>query len=125
MEKNHALTALSALAHDTRLDVFRLLVQAGPEGLTAGEIAAALKVRANTLSNNLTILSTAGLVRAAREGRSIRYFSGMDAMRNLLAFLMEDCCGGRPEFCQPVLNRIASDDCICACSDASATGQPT
>lgn len=111
MEKTHALTALSALAHDIRLDVFRLLIQAGPEGLAAGEIAAALNVRANTLSNNLTILSTAGLVRGAREGRSIRYVARMEVMRDLLGFLMQDCCGGRPELCQPVLDRIASDCC--------------
>lgn len=111
MEKTHALNALSALAHDIRLDVFRLLIQAGPKGMAAGEIAAALEVRANTLSNNLTILSAAGLVRATREGRSIRYFSGMETMRDLLAFLMEDCCGGHPDLCQPVLDRIASDCC--------------
>lgn len=111
MEKNHTLTALSALAHDIRLDVFRLLIQAGPEGMAAGEIAAALDVRANTLSNNLTILSTAGLVRGAREGRSIRYFAGTEVMRDLLGFLMQDCCGGRPDLCDPVLDQIAAACC--------------
>ncbi|ABA80740.1 metalloregulator ArsR/SmtB family transcription factor [Rhodobacter sphaeroides] len=109
MEKTHALGVLSALAHDIRLDVFRLLVRAGPAGMAAGEIAAGLDIRANTLSNNLTILTGAGLVRSEREGRSIRYFARMETMRGLLAFLMEDCCGGRPELCQPVLDRIACD----------------
>ncbi|MCB1972573.1 MAG: helix-turn-helix transcriptional regulator [Geminicoccaceae bacterium] len=107
MEKNCAIASLSALAHDIRLDVFRLLIRAGPEGMAAGEIAAALDIRANTLSNNLTVLSTAGLLRAVREGRSIRYFAEMETMRGLLAFLMQDCCGGRPELCQPVLDQIA------------------
>lgn len=106
MEKNSALASLSALAHDIRLDVFRLLIQAGPKGMAAGEIAAALGVRANTLSNNLTILGAAGLVRSTREGRSIRYFAGMEAMRDLLSFLMRNCCGSRPELCQPVLDQI-------------------
>lgn len=110
MEKNRSLTALSALAHDTRLDVFRLLVRAGPGGMAAGDIAAGLKVRPNTLSNNLTILTAADLVRSEREGRSIRYFARMDTMRGLLGFLMEDCCGGQPALCQPILDQIA-----CAC----------
>ena len=110
MEKNDGLAALSALAHDMRLDVFRLLVRAGPSGIAAGDIAAQLGVRANTLSNNLTILTAADLVRSEREGRSIRYFARMDTMRGLLGFLMEDCCGGQPALCRPILDQIA-----CAC----------
>ena len=106
MEKSSVLAVLSALAHDTRLDVFRLLVRAGPEGMTAGSLATALDIRSNTLSNNLVILSAAGLVRSAREGRAIRYFARMEQMRDLLGFLMEDCCGGQPELCQPVLDQI-------------------
>lgn len=106
MDKNHTLDALSALAHDIRLDVFRLLVRVGPSGMAAGEVAATLDIRPNTLSNNLTILTAAGLVRSVREGRSIRYFARMETMRGLLGFLMEDCCGGRPELCQPVLDQI-------------------
>lgn len=109
MEKNRALDALSALSHDLRSDVFRLLVKAGPSGMAAGEIAACLDVRPNTLSNNLTILTSADLIRSSREGRSIRYFARMETMRGLLAFLMEDCCGGHPELCQPVLDQIACD----------------
>lgn len=110
MEKTDALAALSALGQDTRLDAFRLLVKAGSEGMLAGEIGQALDVRQNTLSSNLSILLNAGLVRNSREGRAIRYFADMDGMRDLLGFLMEDCCGGRPELCQPVIEKLA-----CAC----------
>jgi len=110
MDKSHALNALSALGQDTRLDAFRLLVRAGAAGLAAGEIAEALGVRQNTLSNNLSILLAAGLVRNEREGRSVRYFTDFDGVRGLLGFLMEDCCAGRPELCQPVIDKIA-----CAC----------
>lgn len=109
MEKIPAIDALGALAHDTRIDVFRLLVRAGPNGMAAGGIAAALHVRPNTLSNNLNILSSAGLIRQEREGRSIRYFANITAMRDLLGFLMEDCCGGSPERCRPLLESLSFD----------------
>lgn len=107
MDKKATLAALSALAQPTRLDVFRLLVKAGDDGMFSGEIGTMLDVRQNTMSANLSVLLQAGLVRNEREGRSIRYFAEMDGMRRLLAFLMEDCCGGRPEFCQPVIKEIA------------------
>ncbi|WP_410216603.1 ArsR/SmtB family transcription factor [Paracoccus sp. (in: a-proteobacteria)] len=110
MEKNAVLDTLSALAHCIRLDVFRLLVQAGPKGVAAGDIALRLDIRPNTLSNNLTILTSAGLITSVREGRSIRYFVRMERMRDLLAFLMQDCCGGTPELCRPFLDQIA---CTC------------
>src|SRR3972149_7020188 len=97
MDKNGTLAALSALAQGTRLDVFRLLVKAGPGGLCAGEIAERLAVRQNTMSTNLGVRARAGLVQRVREGRSIRYAADLDGMRGLLAYLMEDCCGGRPE----------------------------
>ncbi|WP_405401729.1 ArsR/SmtB family transcription factor [Paracoccus sp. Ld10] len=115
MEKNQTLDVLSALAHDIRLDVFRRLVQVGPVGMAAGDIATHLNIRPNTLSNNLTILTAAGLIRPVREGRSIRYFARMDTMGGLLGFLLQDCCGGRPDLCQPVLDQI-----ICACGPAPA-----
>lgn len=110
MDKNHALDAFAALSQSTRLDVFRLLITAGEAGMSAGDIGDALGVRQNTMSANLAILARSGLIRSTREGRSIRYFADMDGMRGLLAFLMEDCCGGRPELCQPVINELA-----CAC----------
>lgn len=107
MDKKNALEAFAALSQSTRLDVFRLLVKAGDEGMLAGQISDTLNVRQNTMSANLSILAQSGLIRNEREGRSIRYFADMDGMRGLLAFLMEDCCGGRPELCQPVIDEIA------------------
>ncbi|HEX4533200.1 MAG TPA: metalloregulator ArsR/SmtB family transcription factor [Rhizomicrobium sp.] len=102
METTNAVTRLSALAQDARLEVFRLLVKAGPEGLAAGEIARRTNTPANTLSAQLLILSNAGLIRARREGRSIIYCVDYDAMSALLVFLTEDCCGGRAEICAPL-----------------------
>jgi len=99
MQLPTAVEALSALAHASRLGVFRLLVRAGPEGLPAGEIAREVGILPNTLSTHLTILAHAGLIRAQREGRSILYSADYDGMRGLLGFLMEDCCAGRPEIC--------------------------
>jgi len=99
MEKSNALAAFAALAQETRLDTLRLLMQAGPEGMLAGEIAQSLGVRDNTLSNNLGVLAHAGLVTRQREGRGIRYTASVETMRAVLGYLMEDCCGGRPEVC--------------------------
>ncbi|MEY8838053.1 ArsR/SmtB family transcription factor, partial [Cribrihabitans sp. XS_ASV171] len=107
MEKTQAISTLSALAHDIRIDIFRLLIRAGEAGLLAGEIATALDARPNTISNNLALLTASGLIRPQREGRAIRYFARMDGMRDLLSYLMEDCCGGRPELCQPVLDQLS------------------
>ncbi|MCA8883541.1 MAG: helix-turn-helix transcriptional regulator [Rhodobacteraceae bacterium] len=106
MDKTQAIAALSALSQPTRLDVFRLLVKAGDAGMLSGEIGAALDVRPNTMSANLSVLLGAGLVRNTRQGRSIRYHADMEGMRSLLAFLMQDCCGGRPELCQNVMAEI-------------------
>ncbi|MEM9732334.1 MAG: metalloregulator ArsR/SmtB family transcription factor [Pseudomonadota bacterium] len=107
MDMENALAAFAALSQQTRLETFRLLVKAGGQGLLAGEIAAKLGVLQNTLSSNLSILTNAGLIRSEREGRAIRYFIRAEGMRGLLAYLMEDCCGGRPELCQPVLKELA------------------
>lgn len=103
MDPALAVTALSALAHPGRLDVFRLLVQAGPEGMAAGEIARTTGTLASTLSTNLNVLTAAGLIASRRKGRSIIYTAGYDRMSELLAFLMEDCCGGKPEICAPLV----------------------
>src|ERR1700733_3237756 len=102
MESPAAVTSLSALAHPGRLEIFRLLVRAGPEGMAAGEIARATGSLANTLSANLNNLAAAGLVAARRVGASIISTAGYAGMRELLAFLMEDCCGGKPELCAPL-----------------------
>jgi ArsR family transcriptional regulator len=113
MDPHTAISGLSALAHPGRLDVFRLLVKAGPEGMAAGEIARTTGSLANTLSTNLNILAGAGLVSSRREGRSIIYAAAYDRMRDLLAFLMEDCCAGKPEICAP-LAAIAERAACCA-----------
>jgi len=107
MEIDIAIKRLSAIAQEARLEVFRLLVKAGPEGVAAGEIARALNVPANTMSAQLLVLSNAGLIRARREGRSIIYAINFDAMRDLLVFLTEDCCGGRAEMCAPLANVVS------------------
>ena len=94
MEKNDAVAALAALAQDNRLDVFRLLVQAGRAGLSAGAVAKALDLAPNTLTFHFDRLRMAGLVTAQREGRSIRYAARYEAMEALVAFLTENCCAG-------------------------------
>lgn len=107
MDKQLALSAFAALSQSTRLDVVRLLIKAGSDGMFAGQIAETLDVRQNTMSANLSILTRAGLIRSERQGRAVRYFADMDGMRGLLGFLMEDCCGGRPELCQPLIDEIS------------------
>lgn len=107
MDMKQSLFAFSALSQQTRLEALRLLVRAGGDGMLAGDISDALGVRQNTMSTNLSILLRAGLVRNAREGRAIRYFADLDGVRGLLSFLMEDCCGGKPELCAPVLDQIS------------------
>lgn len=99
MEATAAVAAFGALAQETRLAVFRLLVQAGPSGVTAGEIAEALKVPASTMSHHLATIERAGLATSRRESRSIFYAADYEGIRKLLTFLMEDCCQGRAEIC--------------------------
>ncbi len=110
MDEHHALDAFAALSQSTRLDVFRMLIKAGDAGMAAGDIGDTLGVRQNTMSANLGVLTRSGLIWSQREGRSIRYFADMDGMRGLLGFLMEDCCGGNPDLCQPIINELA---CTC------------
>ncbi|MEA2942941.1 MAG: ArsR family transcriptional regulator, arsenate/arsenite/antimonite-responsive transcriptional [Bradyrhizobium sp.] len=99
MEKSDAVSALAALAQDNRLDVFRLLVQAGPEGMPAGAVASALDLAPNTLTFHFDRLRTAGLVTVRRDGRSMIYAAQFATMNSLLGFLTENCCGGAP--CAP------------------------
>ena len=101
MESVTAIEALGALAQNSRLQVYRLLVQAGPEGLAASELAERLDIPANTLSFHLKTLSHADLVLARQEGRFIYYSANYEQMNALLAFLTENCCGGRS--CEPKL----------------------
>lgn len=101
MKETEVLRALAALAHPTRLQAFRRLVRAGPEGRVAGELAAALGVPAATLSFHLKELATARLVEAAPEGRFVRYHAAFDRMAGLLGYLTENCCEGRVD-CGPL-----------------------
>ncbi len=106
MDVIEALDALSALSNETRLWVFRLLVQAGPDGMTAGEISEYLSSRQNTMSSHLKLLSQAGLVGSRREGRNVRYRADYDSIRRLVLFLMKDCCQGNAEVCRPVAESL-------------------
>ncbi|MDO8434518.1 MAG: metalloregulator ArsR/SmtB family transcription factor [Candidatus Binatus sp.] len=101
MKKSSVVAALGALAQDTRLEIFRLLVQKGPAGLPAGEIGERLRQPPPTLSFHLNQLRFAGLVTSRRESRSIIYRANFKAMNELLAYLTSNCCEGRPELCAP------------------------
>jgi ArsR family transcriptional regulator, arsenate/arsenite/antimonite-responsive transcriptional repressor len=101
MEQSDAIVALAALAQDNRLDAYRLLVQAGPHGMPAGEVAARLGLPPNTLSFHFDRLRQAGLVTVRRSGRSMIYAARFDTVNALLAYLTENCCGGQPELCVP------------------------
>ena len=111
MDISTTVKALGALAQESRLRAFRLLVNSGPDGIAAGEIARRLEIPHNTLSSHLAILCNAGLVTSRRESRSIIYRVDFDGTRALLAFLMEDCCQGQPELCSPLLDSLLSGDC--------------
>jgi DNA-binding transcriptional ArsR family regulator len=99
MKNTDAIAGLSALAQETRLAIFRRLVLAGPTGECAGSIAEALRTPAPTLSFHLKELERAGLIAQRRESRSLIYSARFDAMRELLAYIMEDCCAGNPDIC--------------------------
>src|SRR5580698_9003570 len=107
MKKSTVVGALGALAQETRLDIFRLLVQKGPEGMAAGEIGTRLAQPSPTMSFHLNQLRFAGLITSRRESRSIIYSANFKVMTDLLAYLTENCCGGRPELCSPA----AISDC--------------
>jgi DNA-binding transcriptional ArsR family regulator len=103
MESSDAVDALGALAQGSRLELFRLLIQAGPEGMAASDIAARLGIPANTLSFHLKTLSHADLVESRQQGRFVYYSANYDQMNALVGFLTENCCGGRN--CAPAANR--------------------
>src|SRR5438105_7509759 len=107
MEQIDAVTALAALAQDNRLAVFRALVQAGPEGLPAGQVATALDLAPNTLTFHFDRLRSAGLVTVRRAGRSMIYAARFEAMNGLLGFLTENCCQGAAAKCAPAVCRPA------------------
>lgn len=101
------MLALAALAQTTRLDTFRLLVRHEPEGMAAGDIANQLAVPANTLSAHLGVLSRAGLVTAERRSRSIIYRADLDRLGGLVLFLLNDCCQGRADLCEPLIAQLS------------------
>jgi DNA-binding transcriptional ArsR family regulator len=103
MDDRAAISALGALAQDTRLATFRLLVRHEPAGLSAGEIGRQIDVPQNTMSTHLAILARVGLVRSERHGRSIIYHADVDTLRRLSLFLVADCCGGRADVCEPLV----------------------
>jgi DNA-binding transcriptional ArsR family regulator len=105
MEQIDAVAALAALAQENRLEAFRLLVRAGPEGLAAGEVATALGIAPNTLTFHFDRLRMAGLVNVRREGRSMIYAARYETMNGLLAYLTENCCSGKVGACAPAARR--------------------
>jgi ArsR family transcriptional regulator len=113
----HAVSVLAALAQPTRLAIFRLLLKHEPVGITAGLIADTIGAPHNTISTHLAILVRAGLLRSAREGRTIGYRADIEGMRALVAFLVHDCCNGHPELCN--LLDITNDE-ACGCDPLTA-----
>lgn len=106
MKTEEAITALSALAQATRLDTFRLLVRHEPDGLAAGDLARTVGVPQNTMSAHLAILSRAGLVTGERHSRTIIYRADITAFQALTLFMIQDCCGGSPELCGPLIESL-------------------
>jgi len=107
MDTNEIIEAFTALSQITRLDAFRLLVRNEPAGLAAGELARLLDVPHNTMSSHLGVLSRSGLVKSKRQGRSIIYRASLSRMNDMLGFMVNDCCAGHPELCQPLLQELS------------------
>ncbi|HEY6025058.1 MAG TPA: metalloregulator ArsR/SmtB family transcription factor [Pseudolabrys sp.] len=107
MKKQDAVAILAALAQDSRLDVFRLLVEAGPGGMPAGHIGASLRLPPSALTFHLDRLRDAGLVTARRDGRSMIYAARFEAMNSLVSYLTDHCCQGRPVLCKPKVGKVA------------------
>lgn len=103
MNQSQALTSFAALSQETRLQIVRRLVRAGPDGVAAGDLADAVKVSPSNISFHLKELERGNLIEARREARSIIYSANYKALRDLIGFLMRDCCNGNPEICGPVL----------------------
>lgn len=111
MDQDKAIAAFSALAHPTRLAVFRLLVRRAPEAVPALSISAHLEAKPSTLSGHLAILKRAGLLESTRHQREIRYEANLPAINGLIAFLLSDCCGGRVSRCQDILTMLGEETC--------------
>lgn len=120
MESLSAIDVFAALAQPTRLEAFRLIMAHEPDGLAAGEVARRLEVPQNTMSTHLAILARAGLITAERQSRSILYRAELDRVREIASFLVNDCCGSRPELCAPLVAEFSpscspkeADDACC------------
>ena len=123
MKTEQAVRALAALAQSSRLAVFRSLVACGDEGMAAGKMAETLGIPPATMSFHLKELLNAGLIDRQRSGRSLIYRLNVDAMRELLAYLLEDCCRGRPELCQPI-EQCGATPSANRCGAKNASGGP-
>ncbi|MCZ8320345.1 MAG: metalloregulator ArsR/SmtB family transcription factor [Novosphingobium sp.] len=111
MDEKDVIAGLDALAQPTRLATFRLLVAHEPEGMPAGEIGRALGVMQNTMSAHLAVMARAGLLRHTRQGRAIIYRADLDRFRAMTLYLVNDCCGGRPEICAPLVAELSAVPC--------------
>jgi DNA-binding transcriptional ArsR family regulator len=111
MKAKRALSAFGALSQETRLEVFRQLVRLAPDAIPAGALAHDLDVPQSTLSSHLAILQRAGLVQSAREGRIIRYSANLDGARDLVEFLVKDCCRGHPARCDQLIKTLVPTCC--------------
>lgn len=107
MDASDTIDALAALAQPTRLEAFRQLAAAEPDGIAAGDLARRLEVPQNTMSAHLAILARTGLATSDRRGRSIIYRANLPALRQVLLFLLQDCCDGRPEICAPLIAELS------------------
>lgn len=116
----NALGAFGALSQETRLKVFRMLVEAGFDGMPAGDIARDLDVPHNTMSTHLGLLARAGLVTARKTGRSVIYAADFEGVRGLISFLLQDCCRGRPEVCAPLLEAALGPVATICCTPATS-----
>lgn len=116
-DKEQTILALAALSQSTRFDTFQLLVRHEPDGLPAGEIARLLAVPQNTMSSHLAVLTRAGLATAERYSRSIVYRADLAKFRAMTLFMLNDCCGGRPEICGPLVAELTP----CGCTDKEST----
>ena len=123
MDISTTLKAFGALSQESRLEAFRLLVRSGSDGMAAGDIARRLQIPHNTMSSHLSILVNAGLISSRRAGRSIIYSIDFAGTRDLLSFLMEDCCQGRPELCAPVLDSLLPGCCPITNTNTNTTGE--
>ena len=120
MDSIGALEVFAALSQSTRLDAFRLIMKHQPDGLPAGEVARLLDVPQNTMSTHLAILTRAGLISFERRSRSLIYRAEIGKVREIASFLVNDCCGGRPELCEPLVAEFTP----CCTPGENLHGQP-